>query len=120
MAGQERTSVEWENLDDVQKAMAEALQSVAASSVTAVRSITRDAERRARELVPVDTGRLRRSISSDVEGKELVVGTVSADTEYAAYVEYGTSRMHAQPYLRPAMLEAQRAWAANAGKDVHW
>jgi len=49
---------------------------------------------------PVDTGNLRSSI--DVE-----VGTEDAEiftpVEYAAHVEYGTSRQAAQPYLRPAL-----------------
>lgn len=33
---------------------------------------------------------------------EYVVGT---NVEYAVYVEFGTSRMEAQPYLRPATKE---------------
>jgi len=34
-----------------------------------------------------------------------IVGT---DVEYAIYVEFGTSRMQAQPYLRPAVRRAVR------------
>lgn len=34
-----------------------------------------------------------------------VVGT---DVEYSVYVEFGTSRMSAQPYLRPAIEHAKR------------
>jgi opacity protein-like surface antigen len=33
---------------------------------------------------------------------------VSANTEYAVYVEYGTSDMEAQPYLRPAVRQTLR------------
>jgi HK97 gp10 family phage protein len=57
---------------------------------------------------PVDTGRLRASITheiaSDVEG---LVGRVGTDVEYAPYVEFGTGRMAAQPYLRPALGAGQ-------------
>lgn len=35
--------------------------------------------------------------------KEYRVGT---NVEYAVYVEFGTSRMEAQPYLRPAVEQA--------------
>ena len=49
---------------------------------------------------PVDTGNLRSSIDYEV-------GTDNADifatANYAAHVEYGTSRQAAQPYLRPAL-----------------
>ena len=56
---------------------------------------------RARELCPVDTGRLQASITAQSEGAS---ARVSADTDYAAYVEFGTSRMAAQPYLVPALI----------------
>lgn len=58
----------------------------------------------AKSLVPVDTGNLKRSISPSIDGNRSVAeGTVSTNTEYAPYVEFGTSRQRAQPYLRPAV-----------------
>ena len=60
------------------------------------------AEKYAKEIVPVDTGRLRNSITHEVDGKEVFVGSA---TEYAASVEYGTIKQKAQPYLRPAALD---------------
>ena len=56
----------------------------------------------AKRHCPVDTGRLRRSISSIVSKNKLVVGS---RVHYAAYVEGGTAKMAAQPYLRPALME---------------
>nr|DAW96689.1 MAG TPA: putative tail component [Bacteriophage sp.] len=44
-------------------------------------------ERSAREKAPKDTGALRRSIRSKVEGLE---GIIYTPLEYAPYVEYGT------------------------------
>lgn len=78
-------------------------------------AVGRDLQRRAikvegaaKRLCPVDTGRLRASITHaldrDGEGLLAVVGT---DVEYAAFVELGTSRTRAQPYLRPALSEAR-------------
>lgn len=52
-------------------------------------------------VVPVDTGRLRNSIRKNVTTGSVTVGPV--DVEYASYVEYGTSRMKAQPYIRPSV-----------------
>lgn len=59
----------------------------------------------ARRRVPVgETGALRDSLHIEDTpggGKRVV-----ADTEYAAFVEFGTSLMAAEPYLRPAVDEA--------------
>lgn len=65
-------------------------------------------EATARNLVPVETGRLRNSLMHEVKGLTLRVG--SRDVEYSMYVEYGTSRMRAQPYLRPAIESAGRTF----------
>ena len=53
---------------------------------------------------PVDTGQLKRSVMLDIKDKGLTA-TVTPSTNYAAYVEYGTRYMNAQPYLRPAFNE---------------
>ena len=58
------------------------------------------AEAYASDYCPVDTGRLRASISHDTDEDTMYIGT---NVEYAPYVELGTSRMDAQPYLRPAI-----------------
>ena len=50
----------------------------------------------------IDTGRLRNSISHEVVGDTAVIGT---NVEYASYVELGTSKMKARPYLRPAAAD---------------
>lgn len=58
----------------------------------------------AKRLCPVDTGRLRSSITwtlaSDHKGLLAIIGT---NVVYAPHVEFGTSRMRAQPFLRPAL-----------------
>lgn len=60
------------------------------------------AEKYAKEITPVDTGRLRNSITHEVDGKEVYIGT---NVEYAPHVEYGTIKQTAQPFLRPAATE---------------
>jgi HK97 gp10 family phage protein len=58
----------------------------------------------AKQIVPVDTGALQESIvvESDTDSRGPVV-YVGSHLPYAIYVELGTSRMAAQPYLRPAL-----------------
>ena len=65
-----------------------------------VRSATLAVEQQAKQLAPVDTRALRGSITHRVSGLQGEVGT---SIEYGPYVEYGTYRMAAQPYLRPAL-----------------
>lgn len=59
-------------------------------------------ERYAQSICPVDTGRLRSSITNDHDDTSVIVGT---NVEYAPYVEYGTSRQRAQPYLKPSVQD---------------
>ena len=79
-------------------------------------------EEGAKRLCPVDTGRLRASITTSVDEPKLVCTVKSGgevdeqqvttargkamsgtNVEYAAYIELGTSKMSAQPFLRPAL-----------------
>jgi len=55
------------------------------------------------DLCPVDTGELISSIDGFTDGEGV---EVYADADYAQYVEYGTSKMEAQPYFRPAIAAA--------------
>lgn len=58
------------------------------------------AETYAKRICPVDTGRLRNSIThQQFDENTEVIGT---NVEYAAYVELGTKDHKPQPYLRPA------------------
>ena len=77
--------------DEVKEELAKAVE-------TALEEIGLAAEGYAKLACPVDTGRLRNSLSHAVDGNAAIIGT---NVEYAPYVELGTSRMSAQPYLRP-------------------
>lgn len=59
-------------------------------------------EGEAKVRAPYDTGRLRDSMDHRVDegAAKVIIGT---PVEYAPYVEFGTSKMKAQPYLRPAL-----------------
>lgn len=57
----------------------------------------------ARQKVPVRTGRLRRSLKAELTSNGARFGS---DVSYASYVEKGTSRMRAQPYLEPGKQAA--------------
>lgn len=83
---------EWEHSPDAWRAMGEVGDGVASL---------------AREKAPVDTGRLAASIAAHpAPGPSGGAGVdILADVEYAQFVEFGTSLMAAQPFLRPALDE---------------
>ena len=61
-------------------------------------------ERDAKKLCPVDTGRLRSSITHEIEG---MTGYVGTNVEYARAVELGIEQPP-QPYLRPALHQNEK------------
>lgn len=86
-----------DNTEEVVKNLAEAME----------RALTRIglvAEGYAKKEAPVDTGNLRNSITHAVEMDEKAA-YIGTNVEYATYVELGTSRAKAQPFLKPAATE---------------
>ena len=81
-----------------------------------LKAVANEVKEEARELVPVDTGALRKSIrvtsTAKEAGKTTRVGVRAGGYEtnpktghlvnYAIYVEFGTSRQSPQPFLIPA------------------
>jgi len=59
-----------------------------------------DIELSAKQRAPVDTGHLRASIGAEGGG---MAWRVNAAAGYAVYVELGTRKMGAQPFLVPAL-----------------
>lgn len=81
-------------------------------------------ERDAKLNCPVDTGRLRQSISHRlVEENDIIAAETGTNVEYAKSIEFGTSRQSAQPFLFPAynnnkqriIRELARAFRRGAG-----
>ncbi len=65
-----------------------------------VRKAAFDVEANAKAVVPVDTGKLKNSITSEFPLQTKAI--IAPHTDYAIFVEYGTRKQRAQPYMRPA------------------
>ena len=76
------------------------LANIAEKKRSALRKIGLFVEGEAKLNAPVDTGILRGSIRSNVSDEKVIIGT---DIDYALFVEKGTSRQTAQPFLTPAV-----------------
>lgn len=74
-------------------------------------------ERYAKQLTPVDSGRLRASI-----GTSLFIGqlgaVVSTNTEYAVYVHDGTRYMRSRPFMEEGAKFAQDRIAGAVGARI--
>jgi len=85
--------VSQDNVDEWEAAMGAALSA-------ALEEVGLRAEGYAKARCPVDTGRLRNSITHvRVAERTEAIGT---NVEYGRYVELGTSRARARPFLAPA------------------
>ena len=84
---------------DYSKEVLSALEKGKRNALTAIGAT---AETYAKKATPVDTGRLRNSISHAVDGEAAYIGT---NVEYAPYVELGTSRAKAHHMLQKAATE---------------
>lgn len=86
--------------------------------VAALEEVGLVAEGYAKRACPVDTGRLRNSITHIVdEGtRHVVIGT---NVEYAPYVELGTRRQKPQPFLKPAAEDHASTYKGIFLKHLH-
>jgi HK97 gp10 family phage protein len=71
----------------------------------------------AQGIVPVRTGNLLASIFSDIDEDDLSV-TFGATADYASFIEYGTVKMRAQPFLEPAAAIGQEEMNARIEETI--
>lgn len=66
------------------------------------------------------TGHTRRNLQQN--GVKIsdggLIATVESTTDYAAYVEYGTRKMEAEPYMKPAYEKQERLFEEDIEKLV--
>ncbi len=98
--------IDFRKIARLQRAMKEMPAVIAEELGTAVRDLVLLVEAEAKKLCPVDTGKLRASITPVIQS--WAEGYIGTNTHYAPYVEYGTRKMDPQPFLETAFLEGKR------------
>lgn len=102
--------------------LAKASATVSARAGVAMSKAARDIQTGAQNRAPVDTGNLKGSISTETQtGGGTLRAEVGPTANYGGYVENGTSRNRAQPYLRPAtdaVLPSYQAALEQLGADI--
>lgn len=71
----------------------------------------------AKLFAPVDTGRLRASIHAEIAPNGLSA-RVEAGVDYAVFLEFGTRRQRAQPFLFPAYEKNRLAFVAALKRNI--
>lgn len=91
--------IEWHGMDAICGHLRDSVDMDAVK--TLVKFHGAEMQQTAQICVPVDTGFLKNSIELEITDGGMTA-IVEPYAEYAAYVEYGTRYMAAQPYMRPA------------------
>lgn len=95
-----------EGFDEIVDAMEKKIATVETETKTAVLQAGFKTERDMKSLAPVDTGTLRRSIHTKMLDE--FTAEVGTNIEYATFVEFGTLKMAAQPFVTPAKLKNEK------------
>lgn len=80
-------------------------------------------QRRSKTLAPIDTGRLRQSITYEIDGAGIPAwAKVGTNVEYAPYQEFGTSRgIRPKRFMRGGLEDSVgdiRGFLAQAAKEI--
>ena len=103
--------ISFDGVENVTGMLDEFRNGLAAKAARGIARGCKEVEAEAKARCPVSTeatrpggphGELRASINTQTEG---LSGTVGTNKEYAMYVEFGTCKMAAQPYLVPSLAE---------------
>ena len=83
----------------------------------AIAKAAADIEAQAKARAPVDTGLLKNSINQPPP-EDSMRRVVESPVNYSVYLEYGTSRAPAQPYMTPAVEFVKPSFEAAMRKLV--
>ena len=97
-----KMSVKLEGFDKLQAKLKENVKLETVKAV--VQKHGQEMQTTAHLICPRDTGNLANSITLESADNGFTA-EVEPHTDYAAYVEYGTRYMSAQPYMRPAFIQ---------------
>lgn len=97
----QKSTMTLQGFEPLQRALKQAPELVREQSADAVKKSTFSTAQRMRALAPRRTGRLKGAIIPTSRGQfgKVLVG---AEAFYWPFVEYGTERMQAKPFIRPA------------------
>lgn len=102
-------NVTWSGLDKLMEELGATAGATIEAASSAMKLTTGQVQATAKQVAPKRTGYMANSISVEPVKKTAtsVTGTVNAKADYSSFVEFGTYKMSAEPFIRPAVSAAQ-------------
>ena len=98
-------TIKFDGLDDLLKRIEAQPAKVKSEAGDIIQNTALRVEKRAKENAPEDTGYLKQHITAEKTGE--LSADVTSLAEYSIYNEFGTRKMAAHPYMRPALNQEQ-------------
>ena len=111
-------------LDDLDKGLDKSEKQIMTATRDTVEESLKLVRDSAKDNAPVDSGKMRDGIGMEVDDDGLngTVGQFDPDVYYSEFVEFGTSKQPAQPFMAPAAEDARQKipgmFRSNIGKAV--
>jgi len=102
-------NVKWSGLDNLIEELGVTAGATIEAAASAMKITTGQVQATAKQVAPKRTGYMANNISVEPVKKTAtsVTGTVNARADYSSFVEFGTYKMSAAPFIRPAVSAAQ-------------
>ena len=102
-------NVEWSGLDSLIEQLGTTAAATIEAAASAMKTTTGKVQAQAKQIAPKRTGFMANNILVEPVKKTAtsVTGTVNAKADYSSFVEFGTYKMSAQPFIRPAVSAGQ-------------
>jgi len=102
-------NVTWSGLDKLMEELGATAGATIEAANSAMKTTTGQVRDQAKQIAPKRTGNMANNIIAEPVKKTAasVTGTVNAKADYSSFVEFGTYKMSAQPFMRPAVSAAQ-------------
>jgi len=103
------TNITWSGLDNLIAELGVTAGATIEAADSAMKTTTGKVQAQAKQIAPKRTGFMANNISVEPVKKTAtsVTGTVNAKADYSSFVEFGTYKMSAEPFMRPAVSAAQ-------------
>ena len=102
-------NVKWSGLDKLMEELGATAGATIEAAASAMKTTTGKVQAQAKQIAPKRTGFMANNILVEPVKKTAtsVTGTVNAKADYSSFVEFGTYKMSAEPFIRPAVSAAQ-------------
>jgi len=102
-------NVTWTGLSSLMEQIGATAAETIEAAASAMKTTTGKVQAQAKHIAPKRTGFMANNILVEPIKKTAtsVTGTVNAKADYSSFVEFGTYKMSAQPFIRPAVSDGQ-------------